>query len=72
MITIYVDSYGRSGPSQPDRVMIYGYAGSTITTILQPRSPTSSSPSVNVVVTKDAGDILMIRRSDNDRAEQPG
>lgn len=38
-----------------------------------PRAPKPNSlvPSVNVVVTEDAGDILMIRRSDNDKAEQP-
>ncbi|MEU7888409.1 hypothetical protein AB0B54_23150 [Microbispora bryophytorum] len=38
-----------------------------------PRAPKPDSlvPSVNVVVTKDAGGILMIRRSDNGKAEQP-
>lgn len=32
----------------------------------------SMVPSVNVVVTNDAGDILMIRRSDNDNWAVPG
>ncbi|MEU7890714.1 NUDIX domain-containing protein [Microbispora bryophytorum] len=34
--------------------------------------PNSLVPSVNVVVTNDAGDILMIRRSDNDNWAVPG
>ncbi len=33
---------------------------------------TSIVPSVNVVVTNDAGDILLIRRSDNDNWAVPG
>ncbi|MDP9848815.1 NUDIX domain-containing protein [Streptosporangium lutulentum] len=39
-----------------------------------PRAPAPNSlvPSVNVVVTNDAGDILMIRRSDNDNWAVPG
>ncbi|MFI6888582.1 NUDIX hydrolase [Streptosporangium canum] len=35
-------------------------------------APNSLVPSVNVVVTNDAGDILMIRRSDNDNWAVPG
>ncbi|SDQ68443.1 NUDIX hydrolase [Thermostaphylospora chromogena] len=34
--------------------------------------PNSLVPSVNVIVTNDAGDILMIRRSDNDNWAVPG
>ncbi|GAA1290376.1 NUDIX hydrolase [Planotetraspora silvatica] len=39
-----------------------------------PKAPAANSlvPSVNVVVTNDAGDILMIRRSDNDNWAVPG
>ncbi|MEU6429546.1 NUDIX domain-containing protein [Microbispora sp. NPDC046973] len=39
-----------------------------------PDAPQANSlvPSVNVVVTNDAGDILMIRRSDNDNWAVPG
>jgi ADP-ribose pyrophosphatase YjhB (NUDIX family) len=39
-----------------------------------PEAPTPNSlvPSVNVVVTNDAGDILMIRRTDNDNWAVPG
>jgi ADP-ribose pyrophosphatase YjhB (NUDIX family) len=33
---------------------------------------TSMVPSVNVVVTNDAGDVLLIRRSDNDNWALPG
>ncbi|MFC4062252.1 NUDIX hydrolase [Planomonospora corallina] len=35
-------------------------------------APNSLVPSVNVVVTNDAGEILMIRRSDNDNWAVPG
>lgn len=35
-------------------------------------APNSLVPSVNVVVANDAGDILMIRRSDNDTWAVPG
>lgn len=35
-------------------------------------SATSIVPSVNVVVTNDAGDVLLIRRSDNDNWAVPG
>ncbi|ETK33383.1 NUDIX domain-containing protein [Microbispora sp. ATCC PTA-5024] len=35
-------------------------------------APNSLVPSVNVFVTNDAGDILMIRRSDNDNWAVPG
>jgi len=35
-------------------------------------APNSLVPSVNVVVTNNAGDILMIRRSDNDNWAVPG
>lgn len=35
-------------------------------------APNSLVPSVNVVVTNDAGDILMIRRSDNNNWAVPG
>ncbi len=35
-------------------------------------APNSLVPSVNVIVTNDAGDILMIRRSDNDNWAVPG
>ncbi|MDF5751690.1 NUDIX domain-containing protein [Spongiactinospora sp. TRM90649] len=35
-------------------------------------APNSLVPSVNVVVTNDAGDLLMIRRSDNDNWAVPG
>ncbi|GAA0397703.1 NUDIX domain-containing protein [Microbispora corallina] len=35
-------------------------------------APNSLVPSVNVVVTNDTGDILMIRRSDNDNWAVPG
>ncbi|WP_433367504.1 NUDIX hydrolase [Streptosporangium sp. CA-115845] len=35
-------------------------------------APNSLVPSVNIVVTNDAGDILMIRRSDNDNWAVPG
>ncbi|WP_066942345.1 NUDIX hydrolase [Microtetraspora fusca] len=38
----------------------------------QAPKPNSLVPSVNVVVTNDAGDILMIRRSDNDNWAVPG
>src|SRR4051812_26436674 len=38
----------------------------------QAPAPNSLVPSVNVVVTNDAGDILMIRRSDNDNWAVPG
>ncbi|MFE3455263.1 NUDIX hydrolase [Nonomuraea sp. NPDC059194] len=34
--------------------------------------PNSLVPSVNVVVTNEAGDVLMIRRSDNDNWAVPG
>jgi ADP-ribose pyrophosphatase YjhB (NUDIX family) len=39
-----------------------------------PSAPKANSlvPSVNVVVTNDAGDVLMIRRSDNDNWAVPG
>jgi ADP-ribose pyrophosphatase YjhB (NUDIX family) len=39
-----------------------------------PNAPTPNSmvPSVNVVVTNEAGDILLIRRSDNDNWALPG
>ncbi len=39
-----------------------------------PNAPTATSivPSVNVVVTNDAGDILLIRRSDNENWAVPG
>ncbi|GAA4597991.1 NUDIX domain-containing protein [Planotetraspora phitsanulokensis] len=39
-----------------------------------PKAPVPNSlvPSVNVVVTNDAGDLLMIRRSDNDNWAVPG
>ncbi|MET8141366.1 NUDIX domain-containing protein [Sphaerisporangium sp. NPDC005288] len=39
-----------------------------------PQAPKANSlvPSVNVVVTNEAGDILMIRRSDNDNWAVPG
>jgi 8-oxo-dGTP pyrophosphatase MutT (NUDIX family) len=39
-----------------------------------PKAPVANSlvPSVNVVVTNDAGDLLMIRRSDNDNWAVPG
>ena len=39
-----------------------------------PNAPKADSlvPSVNVVVTNDAGDILMIRRTDNDNWAVPG
>ncbi|GGM82022.1 NUDIX hydrolase [Thermopolyspora flexuosa] len=39
-----------------------------------PAAPPANSlvPSVNVVVTNDAGDILLIRRSDNDNWAVPG
>ncbi|GII34171.1 NUDIX hydrolase [Planotetraspora mira] len=39
-----------------------------------PKAPVANSlvPSVNVVVTNDAGDVLMIRRSDNDNWAVPG
>ncbi|HEU5156033.1 MAG TPA: NUDIX domain-containing protein [Streptosporangiaceae bacterium] len=39
-----------------------------------PDAPPANSlvPSVNVIVTNDAGDILMIRRSDNDNWAVPG
>jgi ADP-ribose pyrophosphatase YjhB (NUDIX family) len=39
-----------------------------------PSAPKANSlvPSVNVVVTNDAGDLLMIRRSDNDNWAVPG
>jgi ADP-ribose pyrophosphatase YjhB (NUDIX family) len=39
-----------------------------------PSAPKANSlvPSVNVVVTNDAGDILMIKRSDNDNWAVPG
>lgn len=39
-----------------------------------PNAPTPNSmvPSVNVVVTNDAGEILMIRRTDNDNWAFPG
>jgi ADP-ribose pyrophosphatase YjhB (NUDIX family) len=39
-----------------------------------PEAPKANSlvPSVNVVVTNDAGDILMIRRTDNDNWAVPG
>lgn len=35
-------------------------------------APNSLVPSVNVVVTNDAGDVLFIRRSDNDNWAVPG
>ncbi|MEV7012227.1 NUDIX domain-containing protein [Streptosporangium sp. NPDC051022] len=35
-------------------------------------APNSLVPSVNVIVVNDAGDILMIRRSDNDNWAVPG
>ncbi|GAA4184001.1 NUDIX domain-containing protein [Streptosporangium oxazolinicum] len=35
-------------------------------------APNSLVPSVNVIVTNDAGEILMIRRSDNDNWAVPG
>lgn len=38
----------------------------------QAPAPNSLVPSVNVIVTNDAGDILMIRRSDNDNWAVPG
>jgi 8-oxo-dGTP pyrophosphatase MutT (NUDIX family) len=39
-----------------------------------PNAPTANSlvPSVNVVVTNDAGEILLIRRTDNDNWSLPG
>ncbi|GAA3668979.1 NUDIX domain-containing protein [Nonomuraea antimicrobica] len=39
-----------------------------------PNAPAANSlvPSVNVVVTNDAGDLLLIRRSDNDNWALPG
>jgi ADP-ribose pyrophosphatase YjhB (NUDIX family) len=39
-----------------------------------PNAPAANSlvPSVNVIVTNEAGDILMIRRSDNDNWAVPG
>lgn len=39
-----------------------------------PSAPAATSivPSVNVVVTNDAGDVLLIRRSDNDNWAVPG
>jgi ADP-ribose pyrophosphatase YjhB (NUDIX family) len=39
-----------------------------------PNAPPANSlvPSVNVVVTNDAGDVLLIRRSDNDNWAVPG
>ncbi|MER6828966.1 NUDIX domain-containing protein [Streptosporangium sp. NPDC000563] len=38
----------------------------------QAPAPNSLVPSVNVIVTNDAGEILMIRRSDNDNWAVPG
>ncbi|GGO82301.1 NUDIX hydrolase [Nonomuraea cavernae] len=35
-------------------------------------APNSLVPSVNVIVTNDAGDLLMIRRTDNDNWAVPG
>ena len=49
-----------------------GRAGST--THHDPDAPAANSivPSVNVAVTNDAGEILLIRRSDNDNWALPG